>query len=42
MGGYFCTGCNDFMLTYKILIVYTSLFSPYDFENNGKYNSLLF
>ena len=30
----FCTGFIDFMLAGKTLIVYTSLFSPYDFIKN--------
>ena len=34
MCGYFCIGFIDFMLVGKTLIDYTSLFSPYDFEQN--------
>ena len=34
MCGYFCTVCIDFMFTGKILVVFTSLFSPYDLEKN--------
>ena len=32
----FCIGFIDFMFAGKVLISYTSLFSPYDFEKNGK------
>ena len=32
MCGYFCLGFIDFTLACKILIDYTILFSPYDFE----------
>ena len=32
---YFCIEFTDFMLPGKYLIDYTSLFSPYDFENNN-------
>ena len=34
MCGYFCIRFIDFMLAGKKLIDFTSLFSPYDFENN--------
>ena len=34
MCGYFCIGFIDFMLPGKTLVDFTSLFSPYDFENN--------
>ena len=34
MCGYFCIGFIDFMFVKKTLINFTSLFSPYDFENN--------
>ena len=33
--GYFCIGFIDFMFAGKTLIDFTSLFSPYDFEENG-------
>ena len=33
---YFCIGFIDFMLKGKILLDYTNLFSPNDYENNGK------
>ena len=36
MCGYFCIGFIAFMLVSKTLIDYISLFSPYDFEKNGK------
>ena len=36
MCGYFCIGFIDFMFANKILIDFTSLFSPYDFEKNDK------
>ena len=36
MCGYFCIGFIDFMLKGKILIVYTNLFSPNDYEKNDK------
>ena len=36
MCGYFCIGSIDFMFANKILIEYTSLFSPYDFKKNDK------
>ena len=32
--GYFCIGFIDFIFANKSLIAYTSLFSPYDFEQN--------
>ena len=32
----FCIGFIDFMFAGKVLIGYTSLFSPYDFEKNDK------
>ena len=32
--GYFCIGFIDFTLAGKILIDYTNLFSPYDFNKN--------
>ena len=34
--GYFCIGCIDVMLTGKNLTDITTLFSPYDFEQNGR------
>ena len=34
MCGYFCIGFIDFMFAEKILIDFTSLFSPYDFKIN--------
>ena len=34
MCGYFCIGFFDFMAAGKKLTDFTSLFSPYDFENN--------
>ena len=34
MCGYFCIGFIDFMVAGKKLTDLTSLFSPYDFENN--------
>ena len=36
----FCIGFIDFMFAGKVLIGYTSLFSPYDFEKNDKYSSI--
>ena len=36
MCGYFCIGFIDFMLAGKTLSDYTSLFSPYDFNNNDQ------
>ena len=36
MCGYFCIGCIDVMLTGKNLTDITSLFSPYDFEQNDR------
>ena len=36
MCGYFCIGFIDFMFENKILIDFTSLFSPCDFEKNYK------
>ena len=36
MCGYFCIGFIDFMLKGKILIDYTNLFSPNDYEKNDK------
>ena len=36
MCGYFCIRFIDFMLANKTLIDFTSLFSPYDFEENDK------
>ena len=36
MCGYFCIGLNDFMLKGKILVDYTGLFSPNDYEKNDK------
>ena len=36
MCGYFCIGFIDFMLTGKILIDFTSLFSPHNFEKLDK------
>ena len=36
MCGYFCIGFIDFMFGNKILIDFTNLFSPYDFERNDK------
>ena len=32
----FCIGFIDFMFAGRILIDYTSLFSPYDFKKNDK------
>ena len=34
--GYFCIGFIDFMLKGKSLLDYTNLFSPNDYEKNGK------
>ena len=34
MHGYFCTWLIDFMLAGKILVDFTSLLCPYDFEKN--------
>ena len=34
MCGYFCIGFIDFMLAGKKLTDFTSLFSPYDFDEN--------
>ena len=34
MCGYVCIGFTDFIFGGKTLIDYTSLFSPYDFEEN--------
>ena len=34
--GYFCVGFIDFMLKRKILIDYTNLFSPNDYEKNDE------
>ena len=34
--GYFCIGFIDFMLKDEILLHYTNLFSPYDYENMVK------
>ena len=36
MCGYFCIGFVDLIFTNKTLIDFTSLFSPYDFEENDK------
>ena len=36
MCGYFCIGFYDFMVADKILIDFTSLFCPYEFEKNNK------
>ena len=36
MCGYFCIGFIDFMLKDKTLLDYTNLFSPHDYEKNGK------
>ena len=36
MCGYFCIGFIDFMFAGRILIDFTSLFSPYDFKKNDK------
>ena len=36
MCGYFCIGFIDFLFASKNLIDYTSLFSPYDFEENDR------
>ena len=33
---YFCIGFIDFMLKGKSLLEYTNLFSPNEYENNGK------
>ena len=34
MRGYFCIGFINFMLAWKTLTDFTSLFSPYDFDKN--------
>ena len=34
--GYFCNGYIDFMLKGKIVLVYTNLFSPNDYEKNDR------
>ena len=36
MCGYFCIGFIDFVLKGKILLDCTNLFSPNDYEENGK------
>ena len=36
MWGYFCIGFIGFMLNGKSLLDYTNLFSPNDYETNGK------
>ena len=36
MCGYFCIGFIDFILAGKILIDYTYLFSPHDFDKNNQ------
>ena len=36
MCGYFCIGFIDFMLKDKILLHYTNLFSPNEYEKNDK------
>ena len=36
MCGYFCIGFIDFMLKVKSLLDYTNLFSPNEYEKNGK------
>ena len=36
MCGYFCIGFIDFMLKGKILLHYTILFSPNEYEKNDK------
>ena len=36
MCGYFCIEFIDFMLKGKILLDYTNVFSPNDYENNDK------
>ena len=36
MCGYFCIGFIDFMFASKNLTDYTSLFSPYDFEEDDR------
>ena len=41
MCGYFCIGFTDFMFGNKILIDFTSLFSPYDFKKMIKYFLLI-
>ena len=33
---YFCIGFIDFMLKWKSLLEYTNLFSPNEYEKNGK------
>ena len=38
MCGYFCIGFLDFIFANKILIDFTSLFSPYDFEYDYGYD----
>ena len=36
MCGYFCIGFIDFMLKGKILLEYTNMFTPEDYENKDK------
>ena len=36
MCGYFCIGFIDFILAGKILIDYTNLFSPHNFDENDQ------
>ena len=36
LSGYLCIGYNDFMLEGKSLLYYTNLFSPNQYESNGK------
>ena len=36
MCGYFCIGFIDVMLKVKRLLEYTNLFSPNEYEENGK------
>ena len=36
MCGYFCITLIDFILKVKILLKYTNLFSPNDYEKNNK------
>ena len=42
MCGHFCIRFNHFIFAGKILIDFTSLFSPYDFEKKRQYNIELF
>ena len=40
--GYFCNGFINVMLAGKILVDFTGLFPPYDFEKKWQYNFELF